>query len=331
MAHISNFVLASHLRSEQSAWVVLSKDGLVSRKGRGLAFWFFALDSSVAEIPVDDRELPFLFHARSSDFQDVVTQGVITWRVVDPDKLAERVDFSIDLRSGAWQRQPVEQVASLLQETAQQVAWGWLATHDLAEGLRDGVVELRDRIGSALASHPVLAGMGLEVVSVRVASVRPAAEVEKALQTPAREAIQQEADKATYERRARAVERERAIAENELQNQIELARREEELIGQRGANERRRVALAAEAAKLTTEGEVERGALQAGAEAQRIRVVESARNEAEEARTAIWKDLPDAALVALVGRELAANLGNIEHLSITPELVGPALQRLARV
>ena len=58
-----------------------------------------------------------------------------------------------------------------------------------------------------------------------VIALRPEPEVEKALRTPAREQIQQEADRSTYERRAVAVERERAIAENELQSQIELARR----------------------------------------------------------------------------------------------------------
>ena len=51
--------------------------------------------------------------------------------------------------------------------------------------------------------------------------------------------MQQEADRATFERRAVAVERERAIGENELQTQIELARREEQLVAQRGANARR--------------------------------------------------------------------------------------------
>ena len=84
-------------------------------------------------------------------------------------------------------------------------------------------------------------GMGLEVVSVRVGAVKPVAEVEKALQVPVREGIQQEADEATFRRRAEAVEKERAIQENELQNQIELARREADLIERRGENERKRV------------------------------------------------------------------------------------------
>jgi hypothetical protein len=68
------------------------------------------------------------------------------------------------------------------------------------------------------------------VIGTRVVALRPEPDVEKALQTPARELLQQETDRATHERRALAVERERAIAENELQNQIELARREEQLV-----------------------------------------------------------------------------------------------------
>ena len=47
--------------------------------------------------------------------------------------------------------------------------------------------------------------LGLGITSVRVIAVRPEAEVEKALQTPAREQIQQAADRGTFERRAQAV------------------------------------------------------------------------------------------------------------------------------
>ena len=87
-------------------------------------------------------------------------------------------------------------------------------------------------------------------MAVRVVAIRPEPDLEKALQTPARELVQQEADRATFERRALAVESERAIAENELHNQIELAKREEELIAQRGQNEQRRVEDAAAAARV---------------------------------------------------------------------------------
>jgi hypothetical protein len=43
-----------------------------------------------------------------------------------------------------------------------------------------------------------------------------------------------------------AVEKERAIAENELANRIELARREEELVSQAAVNDRRKAESRAE-------------------------------------------------------------------------------------
>jgi hypothetical protein len=86
-----------------------------------------------------------------------------------------------------------------------------------------------------------------------VGAVKPVAEVEKALQIPVREAIQQEADEATFRRRAQAVEKERAIQENELQTQVELTRREAHLIHQRGENERKRATDEAGAARIAAE------------------------------------------------------------------------------
>src|SRR6201999_2809169 len=95
-------------------------------------------------------------------------------------------------------------------------------------------------------------------IGARVIALRPEPDVEKALRTPAREQIQQEADRSTYERRAVAVERERAIAENELQSQIELARREEQLVTQRGANARREAQDAAAAGQIAAQAQADK-------------------------------------------------------------------------
>ncbi len=90
--------------------------------------------------------------------------------------------------------------------------------------------------------------------------------------------MQQEADRATYERRALAVERERAIAENELQNQIELARREEDLVDQRGQNDRKRAQEKAAAERIATEAAAEQQRLIADATADTTRLVGRSRS-----------------------------------------------------
>ena len=169
--------------------------------------------------------------------------------------------------------------------------------------------------------------LGLGITSVRVVAVRPEQEVEKALQTPAREVIQQEADRATFERRALAVEKERAIQENELQNQIELARREEQLIKHRGANERTRVIDDADAKRIETEAKAQRTGTMADAEAARIRVTEAAKAEAEAERMEIYRDYPTQVLMALAAQNFATHMPAIEHLTLSPDVVGDFLNR----
>jgi hypothetical protein len=77
-------------------------------------------------VPVDDRELSILFHGRSSDFQDVTAQCVVAYRILDPATLATRVDFTIDLASGAYLRQPLEKIALLLTELSHQHASSYI-------------------------------------------------------------------------------------------------------------------------------------------------------------------------------------------------------------
>jgi regulator of protease activity HflC (stomatin/prohibitin superfamily) len=330
MAEIRRYPILRHLRSEPSFHVLRFRRGELVASGRGLAFWFRPLSTSVAEIPLDDRELPFLFHGRSKNFQDTTVQGVITFRVVDPERVAERVDFAIDLGTGAALEQPLEKLAGLFTELAQQFTLGYLAQTDLDRVLAEGVEEIRERIWQGLREDAGLEAMGLEVVAVRVGAVKPVAEVEKALQVPVREAIQQRADEATFRRRAEAVEKERAIQENELQNRIELARREADLIDQRGENEKKRVTDEADAARIAAEAEAERTGIQARAQAGGIEAVEEAKVKAEQERMEIYRDFPTERLLGLAAQRLAGKLRRIEHLNLTPDLLGGLLTQLVQ-
>ncbi|MBI5018323.1 MAG: band 7 protein [Deltaproteobacteria bacterium] len=328
MAEIRSLLALRHLRSESTSFIARHRSGQLARTGRGLSFWFLPYAASIAEVPCDDRDLAFLFHGRSSDFQDVVTQGVVTYRFSEPLKVVERVDFTIDLRAGTYRKTPLDQVDQTLTQLAQEMVLGYFVQTPLGELLRAGVDPVRERIQEGLAGSAALGAIGLEVVSVRVAAVSPTSELEKALQTPTREAIQEQADEATFQRRALAVEKERAIQENELQTQIELTRRQEALIRQKGQNERWKATEQAEAAAIAARAEAERSRLGSETEASSIRVVEQARVEAERDKMAIYRELPTGVLLGLAAREFAGKLQTIEHLNVAPELLGPLLARL---
>ena len=223
MADIERYPLTRHLRGNPTMHIRHLRRGKAAHEGTGLSFFFRPLSAVLSEVPVDDRELPLMFHARTADFQDLAVQASVTFRVTDPAIAGTRIDFSVDPDSGRWRGTPLEQVGGLLTETAQQQVLGLVASSPLASVLADGVAQIRDRILHGLTADARLAETGIAVIGARVVALRPEPEVEKALRTPAREQIQQEADRSTYERRAVAVERERAIAENELQSQIELS------------------------------------------------------------------------------------------------------------
>ncbi len=330
MADITRFPMVRHLRGAPTQHIRHLRHGKLVHDGTGLSFFFRPLTAVLSEVPVDDRELPLLFHARTADFQDLTVQASVTFRVTDPATACARIDFSIDPNFGRWRGTPLEQVGGLLTETAQQQVLGLIARSSLTSVLEDGLSQVRDHIQRGLTADPRLAETGIAVIGVRVVAIRPEPEMEKALRTPARELAQQEADKATYERRALAVERERAIAENEMQNQIELARREEQLVAQRGANAKRQAQDAAAASQIETEAQAQRELRLAQAGAEGTRALGAAEAEVEAAKLAAYAGMPQSTLLALAARELAGQLPQIGSLVLSPDLLAPVLAGLTR-
>ena len=339
MADITRRLFLRHLRGAPTSWVRHYVRGRVKHEGIGQSFWYRPLTAVLSEVPVEDRELPLLFHARTSDFADVTVQATVTYRVAEPALASGRLDFSIDPQRGVWRAQPLDQIATLLAELAQQPALDLLARIPLAEALTTGVSTIRDAVSAALADDARLTETGVGVVSARVVAIRPEPELERALQTPTREGVQQAADRATYERRATAVELERAIAENELQNKIELARREQQLVEQHGANNRRQAELDAQSQLVTAQGEAEREQVAAAAEAEAERVKAEARAEGvrslrlaeaegEAAHLAAYRDLPVEVLQALALKEFAGQLPEIGQLTVTPDVVTGLIGKL---
>lgn len=328
MATITKRLFLRHLQAGPTSYIRRVRKGKVTNDGIAQSFWFRPLTSTISELPVDEQELPLLFRAPTADFQEVSVQATITYRIADPTRAAERVNFGIDLNQGLWEEAPLEQLGTLLIEQAQQHAVSTLAQRSLADVLASGIGELRDAVAGGLRTDIRLDDIGIEIVSVRVIAIRPEAEVEKALRTPIREEIQQEAAKATFVRRAAAVDQERAISENELANRIELARREEELVRQEGQNEQRRITDAAEAQRIKTAAKARDVEVVAASSAERIRLTGVAEADAQRAQFAAYADVRDSVLIALAVRELAGQLPDVGTLVVTPDLVSSVLTKI---
>ena len=248
------------------------------------------------------------------------------------------MNFTISLLTGAWVEQPLERLASFWSQRARRPARTYLAGVPLADAVQRGAEVIRAPIEAALHEDTAIAALGLALVSVQVLRVAPVPELEKALQTPTREGIQQRADEAVFARRAQAVEKERAIKQNELATEVELARQQEQLIQSRGANRLLEVQHKAEAERVTLEAEVARQAVAAEAYARDTRMraagdadarrqLGEAEAEAEARRVAIWQETPARVLLGLAAQQFAGKIESINHLNLSPDLLGATFQQ----
>lgn len=341
MATITRFPIFSHLRGEPNQFIFHYQRGRIRRRGAGLAFWFRPLSAAVVELPVQDCESTFLIRERTADLQEAMVQSTLVYRVSDPERAAQRINFTISLESGRWLEKPLERLDTFWAQRARDPARSYINSVPITEAVQRGPAVVRERMLTALRQDPEAEAMGVALVDVQVEQLVPTAELQKALETPTREALHQLADTAVFERRAQAVEKERVIKENELATQIELARRQEQLIRQEGSNQLLEVERSAAAEKARTQGELEREQLaaQGYAEATRLRASGDAdarranaevQAEIESKRVDTWGRASSDVLLGLALQELAGKLKSVNHLNITPDLVGDGLQRLLR-
>ena len=321
MAQIRKYPFVRHIRTEASSHVQYFRRGRLKRSGRGLSFWFDPAGASIAELPQADRELTFMVKSQSADYQDLAVQGTILWRVEDAERLADRVDFTLDLKTGLHRAKPEDHIQSILTGLAREFADSYLKQLGVRAVLEAGLAPLQSAVNAGFAAEPTSEDMGLAVIAVRVAALTPTSELARALQAPTFESLQQQADEATFARRALAVEKERAIAENELANQVELATRRSDLIAREDDNARSEAEAEAAARKIRAEAEAEAKVIGAEAEATRIRSVEQAAAEMEKARMAAIAQLEAPVLFALAAREFAGKLERIDSLTVSPDML----------
>jgi regulator of protease activity HflC (stomatin/prohibitin superfamily) len=337
MATITRLGFFKHLRAEPNQFVLHFASGKLRRSGPGIAYWFLPLSAALAQVPVEDVSTTFVLNERSCDYQAVKLQCTVIYRVADPAKAVSRVNFSIGVQTGTWNERPLDAIATLWMQRALTPTRNYLAGATLESALREGPEKMRSALMQALGQDAEIAAMGLALVGVVIDQIAPLAEVEKALQTPTREAIQGKADQAIFQRRAEAVEKERAIKENELATELELERKQEQLIAQRGDNALAQVRQSNAAEQAKTIAKLERIALSADANAKRItlaaqanaqaqRSLAAARLEEDKSRHEIWKATPSHAALGLVMARFAENVHSVGNINITPELLAQNFQ-----
>jgi len=291
--------------------------GRLRREGAGLSFFYFAPTATIVSIPIGSADLPFVFTEVTADFQTVTVQGQLTYRVVDPKRLAALLDYSIKPNGDYVSDDPTKLPERLVQAT-HILARDFIHERPL-QGALAGAGSLVATVLEALQRDAAVTMLGVEVLGLSVVGITPTPETARALEAEAREALLGRSDEAIYARRNAAVEQERRIKESELNTEIAVQEKQREI---------RETQMAADIA----------------VEQQRAALIERrAANERQDAdakgyalrttldplRAVDWRTLMAVTgtgadprlMIALAFRELAENAGKIGELNITPDLL----------
>ena len=305
-----------YLKAPATTWVMQFKGGQVVREGAGLAFWYFAPASVIAEVPVSSADQPFAFRETTADFQDVTVQVAITYRVAAPRELATLLNYTVDAR-GRYVSDDPQKLGDRVVQSSQSGARRFLQSRPLREALTSSA-ELAAAIEETLRQSATVQQLGVEVLEVSVASIVADPEMTKALQADAREALMREADEAMAERRNLAVQLERSIRENELQTERVVAERkrevrETELSGEIATEQQRAALVDQRIENEAKESEARAKALEA--------TLAPVRDVDWRTLMAVQGDMSSTALIAAAFDGLAQNAEKIGTLNVTPDLL----------
>lgn len=305
-----------YLKVPATTYVLLYKNGKIVRKGTGLSFFYFAPTSVLAQIPVTSVDVPFAFTEVSADFQETTIQGNLAYRVIDPEKLASLLDYTVD-HGGRYKSDDPSKLSERLIQTTQTAARSFLQSQKLRQLLISSA-QLVVAIREALKISDTVSQLGVEVIDVTVGSIKSDPEMAKALQAEARELLLKEADEAIYARRNASVELERTIKENELKTEVTIAEKqrhinETKMEGEIAVERQRSNLVETRVANERKEAEARGAALQA--------VLGPVREVDWRVLLAMQGNATTSTMISSAFDQLARNAEKIGQLNITPDLL----------
>ncbi|WP_020394879.1 SPFH domain-containing protein [Thiolinea disciformis] len=333
-----------YYKADASTYAIKTNNGKVQQHGRGLSFFYNAVSTSIAAVPMNVKEAPFIFYLQTKDFQALTVQGQISYQITDAMKIGQMLNFTLAKDGVSYVSEDPLHLSDRVLRIVQSAIQGQVQSTELRQALTISQ-DLSQFVREQARSDASLQALGIELLEVTITAIEPTPETSRALEAEARELILKEADDAIYARRKSAVEQERMIREAELNTTLVVQQKEQEIEESRIENER--TLLRAKAAT-----EQERIQAQIAEEDQRKALVsiqfENRQKEADAeayataARMNAFKQLPvehlkaialaqmqPEQLMALAFEGLAQNANKIGELTITPDLFSQLLKKRA--
>jgi hypothetical protein len=324
------------IKADPTVYLLQYQKGKVIRQGTGQSFFYFAPMTSLVAVPVASTDIPFIFKEVTADYQDITIQGQVVFRVADPVRLSQMLNFTLDAANQKYVSEDPVKFPQRIINQVQVLIRDELQYLSLREVLKstDALVK---KVKETLTASGILKSLGIEVLDFSILAIKPTPETGRALEAGIREQLLKEADEAIYDRRNAAIEQERAIRENELNTEIAVENkqrqiRETQMDAERAVQEKERLLREeAMAGKISLEQKnkelvqltVENARVEADAKAYSLSAVMDALGKIDPKviNSLASIGMEPNQLIALSFRELAESAAKIGELNISPDLL----------
>ena len=324
------------IKMQPTSYLLQYKGGRIVREGAGLSFFYYAPTSSLVTVPIASTDAPFIFNEVTSDFQEISIQGQANYRITDPKRVSQLLNFTLDASARGYVSDDPQKLSARVINVIKVLTRKELQTLSLRDALRASDALVRE-VAKGLAASTEISSLGLEVLGLSILAIKPNPETGRALEAEAREQLLREADEAIYARRNSAVEQERAIRENELNTEIAVENkkrqiREAQMDAERAVQEKQHQLRDAEMeanialeeknkqlVSLSTENTKAEADAKAYGVAATMKALEGVDSKTLQALASVGMQ-PDQ-LVALAFQGLAERADKIGQLNISPDLL----------
>lgn len=311
------------IKAQPTTYLIEYRNGRVKKEGTGLSFFYYTPITSIAAIPTGTTDTPFIIKETTSDHQPVTIQGQIVYKIIEPKLIAEMLNYTLAPNGIDYVSEDPEKLNDRIIIQVQVLIKNALQKMLLSEALvksddltKNTLLELKD-----LES---ITSLGIKILELSILAIKPVPETARALEAKTREELLKEADSAIYDRRNAAVEQERTIKENELNTELLIQEKEQNM---RMAEVNGKIDLEEENKKLA-HLTAENAKIVADAKAYDLSVTLEplAKLDPKLLQVLANNQMNSNQIIAQAFRDLSENADKIGQLNISPDLLNALLE-----
>src|SRR4051812_38565689 len=107
-------------KAEPSEFVIHQARGKTKRAGAGLSFFYFGPTASISLVPATTLDSSFVFNEVTRNHQQITVQGQLTYRIKEPKRVAELLDFTVKAPGRAYRTKDPEKLAQRILSVVQK-------------------------------------------------------------------------------------------------------------------------------------------------------------------------------------------------------------------